>query len=673
MEQKKRTDVTDLKHRQKAPKRVQMKLNQRLRALLEQEEHCRKRAFLQQELFETQRSKKPNKRDSRGVLLLNILRTESRSQNIGQLGQEPHVQQTLRRSIGLFSGSSSASFGTLSFARKPKRELLEAERRPALSVRGAIERGCCLVNGEEPVHLDASAVSTSNLDSHARGGTTCACRVKTIVIKSELAPSATSPRECITISDSSGDRSRCSSPAAHVPQREDLEKALGDISRLPRETADNSSRDPPASRRQDTASCRRGGNNDGAGSLYDELASIAGEEGGDGKRGESTPGGRACSMPTASTDTDGLEDFFLSTGHHTAMRDARCVRRVEDMATPQTRAEDDLRGLSAGDWQEPTNQREDGCAVGADGKSADSEGKPSIVSGWPECVVEMLGPDVFNVLKEEPQLVHATSKTSGMSVFHHMLRRPSRDDEQVLDLFKCIYEDEPLKERVSLPPLTALKCDRGQTLAFYAAAYGHPKCLKWILEQIGGASSQRQFLEIRDSEGDTPLHYAVKNGHASVIEMLLNIVPEMLNKQRSNGQTPIFDSLERPAILRLLLRHGADYRVRCSRGLTPLETATDELRWKRLCSSRSCKALKKRLSFSVHLLKKAEGDGGKGGVGDCTRQDHGTLSNTTGSTAKSSDRSNSVEPFTMVDQAVDDWGSHHGRSGVVDPHLHKHP
>lgn len=80
----------------------------------------------------------------------------------------------------------------------------------------------------------------------------------------------------------------------------------------------------------------------------------------------------------------------------------------------------------------------------------------------------------------------------------------------------------------------------------------------------GGASSQRQFLEIRDSEGDTPLHYAVKNGHASVIEMLLNIVPEMLNKQRSNGQTPIFDSLERPAILRLLLRHVSEYMLHLS-------------------------------------------------------------------------------------------------------------
>lgn len=86
-------------------------------------------------------------------------------------------------------------------------------------------------------------------------------------------------------------------------------------------------------------------------------------------------------------------------------------------------------------------------------------------------------------------LVHATSKTSGMSLFHHILRRPSKDDEQVLELLKCIYEDKPLRERVSLPSLYALKCDKGQTLAFYAAAYGHAKCLKWILEQIGACAA----------------------------------------------------------------------------------------------------------------------------------------------------------------------------------------
>ena len=57
----------------------------------------------------------------------------------------------------------------------------------------------------------------------------------------------------------------------------------------------------------------------------------------------------------------------------------------------------------------------------------------------------------------------------------------------MLELFKWIYEDEALNDRVSLPVLTKLKCDNGQTLAFYAAAYGHAQCLKWILEQAGKA------------------------------------------------------------------------------------------------------------------------------------------------------------------------------------------
>ncbi|CDJ39368.1 Espin, related [Eimeria tenella] len=199
-----------------------------------------------------------------------------------------------------------------------------------------------------------------------------------------------------------------------------------------------------------------------------------------------------------------------------------------------------------------------------------------------------------------------------MSLFHHMLRHPRKDDEQVLELFKCIYEDKPLKERVSLPSLTSLRCDKGQTLAFYAAAYGHAKCLKWILEQTaslhatGGKNNQRRFLEIRDKQGDTPLHYAVKGGHVDVIELLLSLVPDMLNQQRSNGQTPLFDAFERPAIVQLLLSRGADYSVRCNRGLTPLEAATDELRWKRQCLRRTSKALPRRLSITVNLLKKAE-------------------------------------------------------------------
>ncbi|KAL8447764.1 hypothetical protein Emag_004172 [Eimeria magna] len=105
--------------------------------------------------------------------------------------------------------------------------------------------------------------------------------------------------------------------------------------------------------------------------------------------------------------------------------------------------------------------------------------------GWPECVRDMLGPDIFSRVKEQPELILAVSEGSGMTVFHHMLRHEDRDDEQMLDLFRCIYEDAALRERVPLPRLTELKCSQGQTLAFYAAAYGHVNCLKWILQQAG--------------------------------------------------------------------------------------------------------------------------------------------------------------------------------------------
>lgn len=52
---------------------------------------------------------------------------------------------------------------------------------------------------------------------------------------------------------------------------------------------------------------------------------------------------------------------------------------------------------------------------------------------------------------------------------------------------------------------------------------------------------------------------------------------------------------------------GADYSLKCAKGLTPLQAAIDELRWKRQCSSRySNKAVLKRISSTVRLLKEAE-------------------------------------------------------------------
>ncbi|CDJ31292.1 Pfs, NB-ARC and Ankyrin domain protein, related [Eimeria mitis] len=675
-----------------APSPGEMK--RRLRALLQQEQHCTRRAFLQQQLCQMQRNKKPNtSHDLRDLRLLHMMSVIPKASKLRRRDQKTLLMQASARHAPASRScnrSPPASTRRATPLRMPKRELTEAEQRPAL--RGSAGGDAAgLLNEEEPTHISPSAVLSSSSPSHAgHDGNTCARSSNIAVVKPEcVGPAASSLPECITISDSSDENSRCSSPPPPVvrQQTDKQETSVGGISGLRSGGPAGVSRYQPLPTNAATDFCSGGDNNgetqcdnfNNASQERDEAGVDASQEGDEAGLAESRIGpgvAPASSTPAACSNTERLQHLCSPRG---ATQDgASRARRGSDEDTtahkPQERfpALDVSEGaLQQQDQQQQMSQTGEALADPAtDATGSNSTHRPSVTSGWPECVVDMLGPDVFNLLKEEPHLVHARSEHSGMSMFHHLLRRPSKDDEQVLELFKCIYEDEPLKERVALPPFSALKCDRGQTLAFYAAAYGHPKCLKWILEQIGGESSQRQFLDIRDTEGDTPLHYAVKNGHVSVVELLLNVNPDMLNRQRNDGQTPLFDAIERPAIVRLLLRHGADYRVRCNMGLTPLEMATDELRWKRLCASRGCKILPKRLSFSVHLLKKAERDGWTGGSGGESVEDQNNSScSTSGSTARAPDVANPVENCS-ADTVVGEQGSQQEEDiRSIDSHL----
>ncbi|KAK6155565.1 hypothetical protein DH2020_009813 [Rehmannia glutinosa] len=77
-------------------------------------------------------------------------------------------------------------------------------------------------------------------------------------------------------------------------------------------------------------------------------------------------------------------------------------------------------------------------------------------------------------------------------------------------------------------------------------------------------------LNLKDSEGRTPLHWAVDRGHLSVTELLLNKNADV-NAKDDEGQTALHYAAvcERNAIAELLVKHGADIEIKDNEGDAP--------------------------------------------------------------------------------------------------------
>ncbi|GER46727.1 acyl-CoA-binding domain-containing protein 1 [Striga asiatica] len=77
-------------------------------------------------------------------------------------------------------------------------------------------------------------------------------------------------------------------------------------------------------------------------------------------------------------------------------------------------------------------------------------------------------------------------------------------------------------------------------------------------------------LNIKDSEGRTPLHWAVDRGHLNVTALLLDKNADV-NAKDDEGQTALHYAAvcERTTIAELLLKHGADMDIKDNEGDTP--------------------------------------------------------------------------------------------------------
>ncbi|KAH7283637.1 hypothetical protein KP509_34G017400 [Ceratopteris richardii] len=126
----------------------------------------------------------------------------------------------------------------------------------------------------------------------------------------------------------------------------------------------------------------------------------------------------------------------------------------------------------------------------------------------------------------------------------------------------------------------------GRTCLHYAAKSGHLNCLQKVLlaaqsPTVAETWGYRQFINVRDDSGVTPLHLAARSGHSSIVHMLLSngaLVCATTTKSSSNnssslgfGSTPLHFAARGGSIecVKELLAWGADRLQRNSQGHTP--------------------------------------------------------------------------------------------------------
>lgn len=113
----------------------------------------------------------------------------------------------------------------------------------------------------------------------------------------------------------------------------------------------------------------------------------------------------------------------------------------------------------------------------------------------------------------------------------------------------------------------------GNTALIWAAEGGHLDAVRWLLER-GADAGARGYL------GASALLRACRRGHAEVAEALLASPAgaEALDEPNDKWQSPLhFAAFKRhPAVVSLLLEHGASTRTLDRKGRTPAEDTSDE-------------------------------------------------------------------------------------------------
>ncbi len=137
---------------------------------------------------------------------------------------------------------------------------------------------------------------------------------------------------------------------------------------------------------------------------------------------------------------------------------------------------------------------------------------------------------------------------------------------------KCFLQEENMLANIAHKKHSPF---RGDSLLHFAAAYAHRESLVLLMIATG------LNLNSQDSQGCTPLHYAIKYGNQEAVKILI-FVGVKVNIADNEGRTPLHYYFLSPSLpnhidtetnfsnAKILLEAGADFAVKDNYGQTPL-------------------------------------------------------------------------------------------------------
>lgn len=148
--------------------------------------------------------------------------------------------------------------------------------------------------------------------------------------------------------------------------------------------------------------------------------------------------------------------------------------------------------------------------------------------------------DGEDALKKIKILFLADCATTDIKNILRIDRLSEHDHAELIIAAITAQHDNPEENLRNLSMLVSIginmnaRSQSGGTALHYAASQNRALCMKWLLVRLGSGA-----MNIQDSAGNVPLHYACQYGHLKIITILLKLSNIIINVRNEADKTPL--------------------------------------------------------------------------------------------------------------------------------------